>query len=34
VSEFGAIDELVARMEALQAPVEARKDARRYLHGT
>jgi hypothetical protein len=34
VSEFGAIDELVARMEALQAPLEARKDARRYFHGT
>ncbi len=28
------IDELVARMEALQAPLEARKDARRYFHGT
>jgi hypothetical protein len=34
VSDFEAIDELVARMEALLGPLEARGDARRYFHGT
>jgi hypothetical protein len=34
VSDFGKIDELVARMEALLAPLEERGDARRYFHGT
>ena len=33
VSEFLEIDEVVARMEALLAPLEARGDARRYFHG-
>jgi hypothetical protein len=34
VSDFRAIDELVARMEALLAPLEARGDARRFFHST
>jgi hypothetical protein len=34
VSDFRAIDELVARMEALLAPLEERRDARRYFHAT
>ena len=34
MSDFEAIDELVARMEALLAPLEARGDPRRYFHGT
>jgi hypothetical protein len=34
VSDFEVIDELVARMEALLAPLEARGDARRHFHAT
>jgi hypothetical protein len=34
VNGFGGIDQLVARMEALQAPLEERGDARRYFHAT
>lgn len=34
MSDFGGIDTLVARMEALLQPLEARGDARRYFHGT
>jgi hypothetical protein len=34
VSDFETIDELVARMEALLEPLQARGDARRYFHGT
>ena len=34
MSEFEAVDALVARMQALLAPLEARGDARRYFHGT
>jgi hypothetical protein len=34
VSDFEAIEELVARMEALLGPLEARGDGRRYFHAT
>ena len=34
MSDFGTIDELVARMEALLRPLQARRDARRFFHGT
>jgi len=34
VSDFEEIDALVARMEALHVPLEARGDPRRYFHGT
>jgi hypothetical protein len=34
VSDFEEIDALVARMEALLVPLEARGDPRRYFHGT
>jgi hypothetical protein len=34
MSDFEAIDALVARMEAMLAPLEARGDPRRFFHGT
>jgi hypothetical protein len=34
VNDFQAIEQLVSRMELLEQPLEERRDARRYFHGT